>query len=86
MVDAARCLDPKARITQDFITSKLQDAKIPATLVFNKMDKIDDKKEVLEHIREEFLDAYPHFQETLYVSAVYEQGLDKVKVTIQTCV
>lgn len=80
MVDAHRCLQPQARTTEDFLLDRLAKEKIPATLIFNKLDLIDENRELLQQVKERYLERYPYFKHTLYVSAVYEEGLEKVKV------
>lgn len=37
VVDAGRSLQPKARVTEDFLLERLKDLNIPATLIFNKV-------------------------------------------------
>lgn len=81
MVDAGRSIQPQARVTEEFILNRLHDMNIPATLIFNKMDLLYEDRHLLEEVAERYSQGYPHFKKTLYISAVYEEGLDKVKVS-----
>jgi GTP-binding protein Era len=80
IVDANRSLQPQARVTEEFLLNRLQDMNIPATLIFNKMDLINEDRDLLQEVVERYNKGYPNFRKTMYISAVYEEGLDKVKV------
>lgn len=80
VVDAARSIQPQARVTEEFILNRLHAMNIPATLIFNKMDLLYEDRHLLEAVAERYNQGYPHFKKTLYISAVYEEGLDKIKV------
>ena len=80
VVDASRSLQPKARITEEFILERLRELNIPATLIFNKMDLIYEDRESLAEVEERYKQGYSHFKNTVHVSAVYEEGLKEVKV------
>lgn len=82
VVDAGRSVQPQARVTEEFILNRLHDMNIPATLIFNKMDLLYEDRHLLEAVAERYHQGYPHFKKTLYISAVYEEGLDKVKVGV----
>ncbi|GAA5795034.1 hypothetical protein HPULCUR_000385 [Helicostylum pulchrum] len=79
VVDAQRSIQPKARVTEDFLLKRLSDLEIPATLIFNKMDLIEEDREILKEVEERYTTGYPHFKKTLHISAVYEEGLTEVK-------
>lgn len=79
VVDASRSLQPKARITEEFLLDRLRDLNIPATLVFNKMDLIYEDHDLLAEVEERYIKGYPHIKNTLHISAVYEEGLTDVK-------
>ncbi|KAI8091730.1 P-loop containing nucleoside triphosphate hydrolase protein [Thamnidium elegans] len=79
VVDAQRSIQPKARVTEDFLLKRLSDLKIPATLIFNKMDLIEEDREILKEVEERYTTGYSHFKKTLHISAVYEEGLTEVK-------
>ncbi|CEP19602.1 hypothetical protein [Parasitella parasitica] len=79
VVDASRSVQPQARVAEDFILNRLKGMKIPATLVFNKMDLLHEDRSLLEQVVERYTNGYPHFKKTLYVSAVYEEGIEKFK-------
>lgn len=80
VVDAGRSIQPQARVTEEFILNRLHDMNIPATLIFNKMDLLYEDRNLLEEVAERYTKGYPNFKKTLYISAVYEEGLEKVKV------
>ncbi|KAI7893215.1 P-loop containing nucleoside triphosphate hydrolase protein [Mucor mucedo] len=79
VVDAGRSLQPKARVTEDFLLERLKDLNIPATLIFNKMDLIYEDRESLSEVQERYVQGYTQFKNTLHISAVYEEGLTQVK-------
>ncbi|KAI8642372.1 P-loop containing nucleoside triphosphate hydrolase protein [Parasitella parasitica] len=79
VVDAGRSIQPQSRAAKDFILDRIKDLKIPATLVFNKMDLLHEDRSLLEQVAEEYTNGYPRFKKTLYISAVYEEGIEKVK-------
>ncbi|KAG2190721.1 hypothetical protein INT46_004349 [Mucor plumbeus] len=79
VVDAGRSIQPQARVTEEFILSRLHDMNIPATLIFNKMDLLYEDRNLLEEVADRYTKGYPNFKKTLYISAVYEEGLEKVK-------
>jgi hypothetical protein len=37
VVDASRSIQPKARVTEEFLLERLSELNIPATLIFNKV-------------------------------------------------
>lgn len=80
VVDASRSIQPQARVTEEFLLHRLRDMNIPATLIFNKMDLINEDCDLLQEVVDRYIKGYPNFKKTLYISAVYEEGLDKVKV------
>jgi hypothetical protein len=44
------------------------------------MDLIYEDRESLAEVEGRYLKGYPHFKNTLHISAVYEEGLSDVKV------
>jgi hypothetical protein len=48
------------------------------------MDLIYEDRESLEQVQERYVQGYPHFKNTLHISAVYEEGLTQVKVQQMT--
>lgn len=79
-MDANRSIQPQALVTEEFLLKRLHDTNIPATLIFNKMDLINEDHDLLQEVVERYNKGYPNFRKTLYISAVYEEGLDNVKV------
>ncbi|KAG1469985.1 hypothetical protein G6F56_002941 [Rhizopus delemar] len=79
VVDANWSLSEKARKTEEFLLSKLHDLYIPATLIFNKMDLIDNDTDVLKEVKERYKEGYWGINKVAYTSAVQETNLNTVK-------
>ncbi|ORX59753.1 GTP-binding protein Era [Hesseltinella vesiculosa] len=65
-------------MTQEYMLNRLQGLQLPATLVINKMDALEDHS-ALDDLTHTFQQSYPHLRRVLYVSALYEEGLEKIK-------
>ncbi|KAG1458220.1 hypothetical protein G6F46_006876 [Rhizopus delemar] len=76
MVDANWCLSEKSRKTEEFLLSRLHDSHIPATLIFNKMDLINNDTELLENVKERYKQGYRGIRQIAYTSATQETNLD----------
>lgn len=46
------------------------------------MDLVEEDRELLAEVEERYKNGYPHFKETLHITAIYEEGLTDVKVYI----
>ncbi|KAI8383051.1 P-loop containing nucleoside triphosphate hydrolase protein [Blakeslea trispora] len=80
VVDASRAIQPQAQQTEQFLLEQLRHHQLPATLVMNKMDLMDrENDDPLDHVTQRYLEGYPPIQQTLYTSAVYEEGLSSLK-------
>lgn len=44
------------------------------------MDLIYEDRDLLQEVEERYVKGYPNIKKTLFISAVYEEGLNKVKV------
>ncbi|KAI8973253.1 prokaryotic type K homology domain-containing protein [Mycotypha africana] len=82
IVSAKRALQPQARAAEEYILKQLSNIQIPATLIFNKMDLVKDERNLLEPVVNRYLAGYKHFTRTLYVSALFNDGLMTVKDTL----
>ncbi|KAI9277643.1 P-loop containing nucleoside triphosphate hydrolase protein [Sporodiniella umbellata] len=79
VVDAHWCLNEKARRTEDFLLSRLHDLYIPAVLVFNKMDLVQNDPGLLEKVKGRYQEGYWGIQKVCYTSALQEPQLDRLK-------
>ncbi|KAI9012037.1 P-loop containing nucleoside triphosphate hydrolase protein [Phycomyces nitens] len=79
LVDSRKALMPEARLAEDSIIDHLKKYSIPATLVFNKMDLLNSDDTILEEVRARYKNGYEHIKQTLYVSALHESGLNRLK-------
>ncbi|KAL0088688.1 P-loop containing nucleoside triphosphate hydrolase protein [Phycomyces blakesleeanus] len=79
LVDSRKALMPEARLAEESIIAQLKKYSIPATLVFNKMDLLDSDDTILEEVTARYKEGYCHIKQTLYVSALKESGLTKLK-------
>ncbi|GJJ75275.1 GTPase [Entomortierella parvispora] len=59
------------KVTESYIFERLgkMEPKIPATLVFNKIDLVKGKDEKLQEIAQKYQQLYPNFVKTIYTSA-----------------
>ncbi|KAI8988868.1 GTP-binding protein Era [Pilobolus umbonatus] len=79
VLDAYRSLQQKARVTEEYILSRLHDMNIPATLVFNKMDLLQEDIDGLDEVRDRYMEGYPQIGKVVYLSALHGDKLDEIK-------
>ncbi|KAI7899428.1 GTP-binding protein Era [Cokeromyces recurvatus] len=79
VVDAQRSLQPQARKVEEFILKQLQNVHIPATLIFNKMDLINEDNELLKEVKDRYNSGYSHFKRTLDITAINNEGIETIK-------
>ncbi|KAG0177962.1 hypothetical protein DFQ28_004932 [Apophysomyces sp. BC1034] len=82
VVDGPWSLSSNSRMSEDFLLTRLKETRLPATLVFNKMDLLDNKDTVLKDVTERYKSSYPYINQALYVSALDSINLDKIKDTL----
>ncbi|KAF9213668.1 Era Like 12S Mitochondrial RRNA Chaperone 1 [Podila verticillata] len=58
-------------VTEEYIFQRLEklEKKIPATLIFNKMDLVKGQEEKIQEIAQKYYAQYPNFVKTIYTSA-----------------
>ncbi|KAI7869728.1 P-loop containing nucleoside triphosphate hydrolase protein [Spinellus fusiger] len=82
LVDSKKALLPGSQPIEENILSHLSKYSTPTTLVFNKMDLLDNQVELLQATAERYKAGYKHIQQTLFVSALQQNTLNDVKETL----
>ncbi|KAL1920305.1 uncharacterized protein VTP21DRAFT_1451 [Calcarisporiella thermophila] len=74
MVDAQKVR--RSTFAEDYLFQRLSGFEVPATLVFNKMDTVEDRA-ALEPITAKFQTQYPYIKRVLFISA--RENVDPIK-------
>ncbi|ORX94902.1 GTP-binding protein Era [Basidiobolus meristosporus CBS 931.73] len=65
-------------VAETYLFERLKELSVPATLVLNKMDLVEDK-DMISLLTDHYQKQYGHFLRVIYTSALYNVGVPDVK-------